>query len=389
MVFLLVIFLLAQDYTQRGFLETQFTLYPQKASNDSVRAVGDELFRYEAFYKPAANLEIAGAVDLRMDTHHQVQREFHFSWQDRESQRPAVALRDLRALYSRRGLTVEAGKQFVRWGKTDIVTPSDRFAPRDFLTVVNNDFLAISAIRATLERGDNTIDVVWSPHFTPSRIPLENQRWFNGPAIPTSNEFPNSNEVGFRFSHAGLFEYAFAFYSGFNHAPSFELQTPAALKRFYPAIRAFTADAAVPLRWMTLKLEAAHFHSPDSQSDDYLQYVIQMERQMGEWSFVGGYAGETIMQRGVAIASFDPDRGMTRTMIGRADYTIDANRSIAAEAALRQNGRGSWTKFEFSQAFGQHWRATTGVGLIRGKPSDFLGQYRRNSHGLLVLRYSF
>jgi len=56
---------------------------------------------------------------------------------------------------------------------------------------------------------------------------------------------------------------------------------------------------------------------------------------------------------------------------------------------VRQNGKGVWAKLEYSQAFGQHWRATAGFGLIRGEADDFLGQYRRNSHIILMARYSF
>jgi hypothetical protein len=76
-------------------------------------------------------------------------------------------------------------------------------------------------------------------------------------------------------------------------------------------------------------------------------------------------------------------------VLGRAGYTIDANRSIAFEAAVRDNADGLWTKIEYSQAFGQHWRLTAGFTLIRGDTADFLGQYRRNSHGLVAMKYSF
>ena len=38
-------------------------------------------------------------------------------------------------------ITVVAGKQFIRWGKADILNPTDRFAPRDFMEVVDNEFL--------------------------------------------------------------------------------------------------------------------------------------------------------------------------------------------------------------------------------------------------------
>ena len=75
--------------------------------------------------------------------------------------------------------------------------------------------------------------------------------------------------------------------------------------------------------------------------------------------------------------------------MGRSGYTIDANRSVAFEAAIRQNGAGTWARAEYSQMIGAHWRATVGASWIRGNQDDFLGQYRRNSHFTLAMRYSF
>jgi hypothetical protein len=115
---------------------------------------------------------------------------------------------------------------------------------------------------------------------------------------------------------------------------------------------------------------------------------VQLERQAGEWFFVGGYAGQVITRPGAA-ASFSPARGFTRAFVARAGYTIDVNRSLTLEGVARQNGRGVWLKAEYTQAFGQHWRATAGFAWIRGDASDFLGQFQRNSHGLVALRYSF
>jgi hypothetical protein len=148
-------------------------------------------------------------------------------------------------------------------------------------------------------------------------------------------------------------------------------------------------DIGIPLRWVSIKAEAGHFTSSDPRSDEHVLYVVQLERQSGEWFFVGGYGGDAITNRGTQSGDFNPDRGMTRTILGRAGYTIDTNRSIAFETAIRDNGDGLWAKTEYSQAFGQHWRLTAGVSLIRGEASDFLGQYRRNSHGLLAVKYSF
>ena len=48
-----------------------------------------------------------------------------------------------------------------------------------------------------------------------------------------------------------------------------------------------------------------------------------------------------------------------------------------------------YAKAEYSQAQGQHWRATVTGAAIAGHRDDFLGQYRRNSHVVAALRYSF
>jgi hypothetical protein len=393
----------AQTYTHRGFLETRGYVYPQTAPNDRARGVGEALFRYEGFYKPAATLQIAGAADFRIDTHHQVSRDFELSWWDRGTQRPLAQVRRLSATYYRGPVTFEAGKQFVRWGKTDIVTPTDRFAPRDFLNVVDNDFLAVTAARLTVERASNTVEAVWSPRMTPSRIPLPNQRWAVPPELPAGvtlhaagTNFPGAPHFGARWNHAGEVEFEFSFYRGFNHLPSFDttsIFTPAGLevdiRRFHPQLTMAGAAAVISTSLFTIKGEAAHFSSNDERADEYALYVLQLERQSGEWFFVGGYAGEWLTDDGTRAATFAPDRGLTRTFLGRAGYTIDVNRSIAFEAAVRENADGLWIKSEYSQAFGQHWRLTATATLIRGEPTDFLGQYRRNFHAILLIRYSF
>src|SRR5262249_26347742 len=144
-------------------------------------------------------------------------------------------------------------------------------------------------------------------------------------------------------SHLGAVEFSGSFYQGFNHLPSFQVAGAQRngvplleVDQFYPKLRMYGGDAAVPFRWLTLKNEAAYFSTPDPRVDQYAQYVIQLERQSGEWSFVGGYAGEAITDYGTS-ADFAPDRGITKTFLGSAHYTIDTNRSIAVETSIRQN----------------------------------------------------
>ena len=398
---LLPAILCAQNFNQRGFLETDLSLYPQTAPNDSGQAVDDDLLRYEASYKALPWLRLAGAFDARFDTHQEVERTAHLDWQDRSLQRPALSLREFNATITKGKLTADFGKQFIRWGKADILNPTDRFAPKDFLTVTDPDFLAVLAARVTYDSGTDSFDFVWQPRFTPSRTPLINERWTVLPEaaagvalVDLGSEFPGRSAFGARWNHIGSgYEFSASFYDGFNSLPDFQSEPSASenaidFVRTYPELRLYGADAAVPLRWFTIKTEAAYYTSPDRQQDEYVIYVLQFERQIKELSIVAGYAGDAITARTPTL-QFSPELGFARAILAHAQYTIDSNRSVAMDAAVRQNGRGSWLSAEYSQAFGQHWRATAGYSWIRGDDDDFLGQFHRNSFALLALRYSF
>lgn len=395
--FLLLMTMLAQNFEQRGFIENRSLFYPQTAPNDSGHAVDEIRLRWEASYKVASWLKISGAFDARTDTHRQVERELRLNMDDRSIQRPAFSLRRLSATLHKGKVTAEIGRQLIRWSKADILNPTDRFAPRDYLSsVVDSDFLGVTAARVTVESGNNTVDLVWQPWFTPSRTPLLNQRWTVLPAQAQGvriedlgARYPGGSQYGARWNHVGSgYEYSFCFFDGFNNLPLFStvISPAVGVQRYYPALRLYGGDAAVPLRWITIKGEAAYFTSSTPNTDEYALYVIQIERQWKEWSLVGGYAGDVLTRTGTLL-QFAPDRGFARSFVGRAGWTIDANRSMAVEAAVR--AAGSFTRFEYSQAFGQHWRATAGIAWIRGDVMDFLGQYRRNSYGSLAVRYSF
>jgi len=397
----LLVTLLSQSFEQRGFIENRTVAYPQTAPNDSGRVVDELLLREEASYKFAPWLTVSGGLDARTDSHRQTARDGVVDADDRRIQRPAFSIRRVSATIHRGKVTAEIGRQLIRWGKTDILNPTDRFAPRDYLSsVVDTDFLGVTAARVTYESGGNTVDLVWQPWFTPSRTPLLNQRWTALPPqalgvsiVDAGAHYPGGSQVGARWNHVGSgYEYSLCFFDGYQNLPSFgALFDPqinsVALTRTYPDLRLYGGDAAVPLPWVTAKGEAAYFTSSTPGAEEYALYVIQVERQVKEWSFVGGYAGSVVTRDAASPLQFAPDRGFAKSFVGRAGLTIDANRSLAIETAVRAEG--SFVRFEYSQLFGQHWRATGGIAWIRGDMNDFLGQYRRNSYASLAIRYSF
>lgn len=391
----------AQSISQRGFVEGRGFLFPQTAPNDTTREIGDALFREEVFLKPAGWIQFAAGLDLRANSHDQVEDEWRIDFADRGVRRPRAAIRRLTATVTARGFTLDVGKQFIRWGRADILNPTDRFAPRDYLNVIDTDFLPVLGARSSVQIRNETFEAVWVPRLTPSRLPLFNQRWTAVPAdavgisiVDGGSDVPRGSQFGVRWNHSGgRFEGALSYFDGFNHLPdigSRVLPSGAAIEltRTYPAIRTYGADLAVPTGLFTLKSEVAYFTSPSSTSEEYVLYVVEMERQTGEWLLDGGYAGDVVTKTGASFP-FAPDRGVAKSIIGRASYTVDPRRTVAIEGAVRQNGDGFYVKGEFSEAWGQHWRMTaTGVG-ISGDEGDFLGQYHRNSHASVALRFSF
>jgi hypothetical protein len=391
----------AQTVSHRGFIQARTVLYPQEAGGDDRQVLFEGLLRYEPTVRIAPWLRAFGGIDLRADSWDQTDEELRPDFRDRGVLRPTVSIRRLSANINRGGVTLDLGKQFIRWGKTDILVPTDRFAPRDFIEVINDEFLAVTGARLVYEASGHTLDLVWIPWFTPSRAPLPGSRWFPVPEIPdlpplTSGvaDFPGGSQLGARWSFVtDRYEFSLSIYDGFNHLPTVlpEIRVDPVrveLLRVYPNMRMYAGDVVIPVPWLTIKGEAGFFMNADQRTDEYVLYVIQVERQTGEWVLVGGYAGEAITEQRTTLA-FAPDRGLTHAFVGRAAYTIDPNRSIAFDGAQRDNGDGTWVRVEYSQAWRAHWRGTVSGTLILGKNSDFLGQYDRNSHITLSLRYSF
>ncbi len=393
----------AQSFDQRGFIETDALVFPQDGDNDSGHAVDSMLVRWEPSYKASPWFTLEASFDARGDSHKDTARNAHVDFDDREILRPALSVRRLSGILHHGRWTGEIGRQFIRWGEADILNPTDRFAPKDFIaTVVDPDFLGVAAARLTYDTGSNSIDLVWQPWFTPSRTPLLDQRWTVIPPeaagiglIDGGARYPGGSQYGARWRHVGTgYEYSLCFFDGENNLPLFSaafnpLANAVTLQRYYPQLRLYGGDAAVPLPWVTVKAEAAYFTSPRAASGpgDYALYVIQLERQVRQWSFVGGYAGEQVTRSPLNPLLFDPEQGFARSFVGRADWTIDPRRSFTVETIVRSAA--SFARAEYSETFGQHWRGTAGIAWIRGAVSDFLGEYRRNSYGLLAIRYSF
>ena len=164
------------------------------------------------------SLRVVIGVDVRASSHDEVDTRRWFDWRDRGLQRPALSLRRAAVSLTRGAWQMEAGRQVVRWGKTDIVVPTDHFAPRDLLVVVDQQYLAVNGLRLSSQRGANSVEAVWVPVFTPGRLPVRTQRWSPVSAsvaatlVDSEVSFPQRGQAGVRVGHTGPWYEATASY---------------------------------------------------------------------------------------------------------------------------------------------------------------------------------
>ena len=392
----------AQQFSQSGYLETRLFGYPQEAKFDRALAVGEAQFHWEASWRMTPVVRLFGAVDANAVTHREASRKLEDGWSDRGLQRPLLSASRLGVAFRFDRFSVVAGKQLIRWGRTDLLSPVDRFAPRDYINVADDQLLAVQAVRLTERGSSHELDLVYAPRFTPSRAPLPGQRWVVlpgdvDPEIRFNDRgagYPGGPQFGARFTHyLPRFEYSLTFYEGFQNLPvvggGYNPFTKAInYLRVYPKLRMAGADTAIPLDWLTLKAEAAYFASPNGDNDDYGQAVIQVERNAGEWFLTGGYAGEHVFKQ-VRPYRFAPDRGLTRAFLGHARRQLDERRNLELTAVVRSSGQGMLFRAAYSHNLSAHFSLTLSWTFLHGKEGDFLGNYSRNSQGGAWFRYGF
>ena len=390
---------LTRALEHRGFVDGEVVAFPWVTPVDRARGLGESLVREEVFLRPAEWLQVAAGIDLNASSRNHVDDTWRLDWEDRGTLRPRLALRRLSGSVTSRHLTIDVGKQFIRWGRADILSPTDRFAPRDFLNVIDHEFLPVLGARVSLQASSETLEFVVVPRMTPSRIPVAGDRWAYMPdgtatftVVDQGSVFPTTLQQGVRWSHSGRFEMGLSLFNGVNHLPDLNVAVDAdagvlTFSRTYPALRSVGGEASVPTSIVTLKGEAAYFTAPNAAGRSVL-YVVEAERLVGEWILDVGYAGEIVIDPYPNL-SFAMERGMAQSIIGKASYTVDPSRTVSVEAAVRQNGAGAFARAEYSQAFGQHVRVILAGVALGGRDGDFLGIYRRNSHVSARLRLSF
>jgi len=113
------------------------------------------------------------------------------------NQEPELGIREAYMDILFDNLDIRLGKQQIIWGKADGVFITDIVSPKDLGEFLLRDFeeirTGITAIKADYYVGNNTMEFVWIPAFTPTIMPDTSSVWSRTPSFPLPVTFDESN----------------------------------------------------------------------------------------------------------------------------------------------------------------------------------------------------
>jgi|Deesub1362A_J573_1020465.scaffolds.fasta_scaffold01963_3 hypothetical protein len=159
------------------------------------------------------------------------------------------------------------GKQFIFWGRTDWINPTDNITPWDYtnITAEIEDYrLAVNAIKLNWYFGQSNLEMVFVPYFQPNRTGLD---------IPEAQtELPEQKpanwQEGLRFSSAisGM-NFSFSYWRGFDLFPSVIPEREGLIIKYQPQ-QVLGVDFDYAWGRFVFKGEGAYYLTKDRQGID-------------------------------------------------------------------------------------------------------------------------
>ena len=388
-------------WSYRGYLENRALFYPGVTANDRVRLVDETLLRAEGKVSLGGGFGVAAGLDAQTDSDNQVARGWRFSWDDRTAQRPPLALRTLNLQYASGPFRIEAGKQMLHWGQMDFASPTDKLAPREYLNPSGADSLGAFAVRAVADTGPRSLELVYLPRFSPSRIPLTERRWLILPAEfdgytyhSQGTQYPGGGQFGARYHRiVSPYEFSVCYFEGFKTLPTF-LYNKDTIGRnlnyhtLYPKMRLLGADFIAPWHGLLWKAETSYVNSASRQLAGSWTFAVQVEKTGDKWQWAVEFTGDRLTEA-KRPNTLDLDRATRDSVSGHVAWTPTPRQTLSGEWFAHPDGKAFVTRILYSRNLRSDLRASGGFLWIGGSQSDALARYDVDSYLTVQLRYSF
>ncbi len=318
---------------------------------------------------------------------------------------------------------VRVGNQFIFWGKTDWVNPTDNINPWDFknITSETEDYrLPIIAAKFDFYFLENfPIEVVWVPRFSPNKIPIELPSRM-GPfdvviqpdAMP-ANKFEDS-EIGIKISNqiAGI-DYSLSYYNGFDKFPSlfsrvnFSGNNPTiTFQRKYFRQSIFGFAFVTTMRKFAFKGEGAYYLTKDKDGKNifienpHLKYVLGIDFipsdkltlnlqfiQNIRFKFDSGYERTYRLNNGMPLN--DIPKATETSLSTMIKYSISDYLSLRFISVINLPDKDAFVLPIFNYGFSDNINIYFGGTFFTGKTGTPFGRSKKYSRAFLEIKYSF
>lgn len=316
------------------------------------------------------------------------------------------------------------GKQFIFWGRTDWINPTDNITPWDFqnITAEIEDYrLPVGAVKLDAYPGNWTIEAVLVPLFKPNRVEMRFGPSLGGlpvdlqpPGLPDSRL--RNWQFGLRISgYASGFDFSASYWQGYDLFPAVHMRPvtgaqgrPEAVRiqQQFHRQRVLGADFARSFGRWTVKGEAGYFRTADPAGENifiknpHLQYVLGLEFAAASDLTLNAQFVQDILFRYSRATEL---RRWQRIGIPAAHLSERVSHSLSAR--LQYKGGGTWSfqlisvlnlahddyfvlpivKYEFTDGINLY----AGAAIFGGPAGSVFGRSKRFSRAFLEVKYSF
>jgi len=316
------------------------------------------------------------------------------------------------------------GKQYVFWGQTDWVNPTDLFTPWDYVNISSEleDYrVAPWAVRATAYVKATSFDVVWVPWPMPHAMDLSamlDEGVLLGEADLPARHVKNS-DIGGRFStrFAGI-DLSIMGFHGLDKRPGMVMTADVdtsvmpppppvlTLTPTYGKMSAVGGDISWGAGPILLKGEAAYYWTGDRDGDDPAVRNPELAAVAGVTVVPVPWLNFTVQATANHLGRYDPDDEIAALeALGMVDPTVDPTtswgiverasvdiRDVVSIQVVGMQGLPQGDHFEMAFV---SWRAADGltvlggVVLFGGPDETRFGRIRDSSRAFVEVKYSF
>ncbi len=395
-----------------GSLEYKFFGHFYKVKQDNILYAHELIMKLDTKYNLDKNTSLvlmpilradnrhftAGAIDRLQETEN---RRYHFNFKE--------------AFLVRRGEKADfyLGKKIYSWGKAEGFNPTDNINPYDFLDFPDKEKIGVLLSAVEYSIGNYSVDVVFVPLFTPSRLPGQDNRWagsaegeitVSNAVIPADvtgevreRELPAKTIANSQFATRikttiSGWDFALSYYHGFDSVPVVEEEVVGLTKHYTPKynkINNYGLSIATTFDKLEMHAEGAYRDTANGHDDDFLSYIIGGSYSWDELnlefiekiSLYFEFAGEKVVNakdNRKRFSSADYSRPLKRSVLGSLVFKFneDVDFRIGGNYNLDEYDRYIQPKVTYKVS--DKLKLKAGLDIMAGHKDTFWGKWRKN-----------